>query len=679
MNAGKERTTTNERIAFDDAHCDKSGRPTMLGPRESEHWKSLVHHESDKWIHTLEELKDRFRSDMNENSNGGELMAVWSCVSGYCEALATHKEEYKRYKIFPIPIDALERLVKSEFWAKILDPAQATLPSDDTQKSLPSIQKRHRACVRAVANAVWDTAVNSSKKDEEHANSLYVCLRGKIDRKSIDCLGSSVATVAGVKLLQAKEMERAKQQQQQQQQQGDSSAGVGFVTSMLTLSEDHAYERHTIRVPTKEADSNIDILEGTCEVAIPGSTKRQKLKRACEIADTFRDKKACALLTPESSWLYMAPNPVVCSKVPMSLVPIIANINCNIRSKAPGSGSATKGSSLESRQLYRLKRELLWILYDEGAMEKFPFGILELGDCEGTVGSKRGEEWVISKSPLVEHREPIMRNEELFLEAIGICRRDYRDSQIYPYYYAGHYHKDAGGTHILPDNRNGENNSALYSNNEHRFADALQMYSEAARVSSKYRFDTGDCLQLNKHLTSVAALVYEDILTTKALSGKPQPRSWIHDSNARACCFWLLRFLDYLLFWEEWSSSASSKAGLTSKNPRFVEILQPSHKSFVGKLLQTFDSEVRNTVLDDFFLGQKPTFAEQEKQQQEQQQGTEALVVPVSKRLGNGTTLLAKSLRVAKIQIRDMDMVILDDNDYGSRRRVRSSKRRRQS
>ena len=239
MNAEKERTTTNERIAFDDAHCDKSIQPTMLGPQESEHWKSLIHHESDKWIHTLDELKDRFRSDMNENSNGGELMAIWSCVSGYSEALATHKEAYKRYSIFPIPIDALERLVKSEFWEKILDPAQATLPSDDTQKSLPAIHNRHRACVRAVANAVWDTAVNSSKKDEEHANSLYVCLRGKIDRKSIDCLGSSVATVAGVKLIQAKKMERAKQQQQQAE---DSSAIVGFVTSMLTLSEGEEFQ-----------------------------------------------------------------------------------------------------------------------------------------------------------------------------------------------------------------------------------------------------------------------------------------------------------------------------------------------------------------------------------------------------------------------------------------------------
>lgn len=646
MSAEKERTTSNERVAFDDG----AYQVIQQGPRDSEHWKSLVHQENDKWIHTLQELKDRFQSDVQSSKtseNGGELMAIWSCVSGYCEALATHKEETRRYSIFPIPMCALERLVKTEFWSRILDPAQESILSlDTTPSSLEAIQNRHRSRVRAVANGVWDAAVKSSKKDEEHANSLYVCLRGTIDRKSIDCLGSSVTTVAGVKLLQAKETKEG-----------------ADVISMLTLSEDHAYERHSIRLPKEEK-------EGTCEVAIPGSTKRQKDKRACEIKYTFIDKKACELLTPESSWLYMATNPVVCSTVPMSLVPIIANINCNI------SGSS-KGSSLESRQLYRLKRELLWILYDEGAMKKFPFGILELGDCEGIVGSKRGEEW-ISKSQLVEHSELIMKNEELFLEAIEICRRDYNDAQVYPYYYAayyyaGHYHKDAGGTDIQPDKGTENKNSIIYDN-EHRFVDALQMYSEAARVSSKYRFDTGDCLQLNKHITTVAALIFEDILAPALPPGKSQPRIprvWIHDSNAKGCCFWLLRFLDYLLHWEELSSSSSSKAGVTSKNPHFVEILQPSHKSFAGKLLQTFSKEVRSCALNDYFQEKKTTFSDKIGQGD-----NEASMVPVSRRL----TLLAKSLGAAKIQIRDRDLVILDEDDGdGSGRRGRSSKRRRQA
>ena len=197
-----------------------------------------------------------------------------------------------------------------------------------------------------------------------------------------------------------------------------------------------------------------------------------------------------------------------------------------------------------------------------------------------------------------------------------------------------------------------------------------------ARVTSKYRFDTGDCLQLNKHLTAVAPLIYEDILTTQpsASPDSPKnsrmPRTWIHDRNAKSCCFWLLRFLDYLLYWEEWSSSASAKVGLVSKNPRFVEILQPTHKSFVGKLLQTFSLGVRQSALDDYFAGNTPTVIGGTKKVQEPQ----PTKYTVSKRLASPSTLLAKSLRAQKVHIRDLELTILDDDDddaAGGRRKRR--------
>jgi len=422
-------------------------------------------------------------------------------------------------------------------------------------------------------------------------------------------------------------------------------------------------------------------LEGTCEVAIPGSTKRQKAKRACEIADTFKEKgpknAAAVLLTPENSWLYMATNPVVCQTTPMSLVPIVANINCNIASskQQPGKNStiSKKGISVESRQLYQLKRELLWILYDVGAMKSFPFGVMELGDCEQTVGSPRGEEWI--QSPLVSHNEAIMRNEELFLEAAQISREQYKDAQVYPYYYAGHYHKDAGEEQVEQEPNHGggnaiENKNKNSGDNEHRFVDALRMYSEAARVTSSYRFDTGDCLQLNKHLTTVAALIQEDILTSSCLEQqqqqqdrKQQPRQWIHTKNAISTCAWLLRFLDHLLHWEEGSLKAASAAGVTSKNPRFVEVLQGSHKFFVGKLLQTFDARVRMAALEDFFS------------QQEQQQQEGGSLAPRSKRLESPSCLLAKTLQKSKVNIRDIDLAIIDEDDGDTGRR----KRRRRS
>ena len=296
----KKKKKKNERLAFDDDDDDGNtaltltltsasvsssvALPKKFSPQKSRHWECLVHEEGDALIHSLEELKDRFSSDVGvsaapgqrkelsvatatiptttattdgrdgssmvrerrKRTTGGALMALWSCVAGYCEALSTHKDPTRRYRIFPVPIDALERLVQTEFRSKILAPAAAlalALASAETasnndvnaEAEADRHQASHRSVVRAVANAVWDSAVNSSKKDEEHANSLYVCLRGHIDHKSIDCLGSSVTTVAGLKVLQ-EEDEQQQKQQQQQQQQGDFRFRTR-ATSMLTLSE----------------------------------------------------------------------------------------------------------------------------------------------------------------------------------------------------------------------------------------------------------------------------------------------------------------------------------------------------------------------------------------------------------------------------------------------------------
>ena len=206
----QERLTSNQRISFDDevlpqqlsvdsSIATNSSMVKKPHPRDSKHWQSLVHRESDRWIHSLEELKDRFRSDLDANSSAGKssihggTMAFWSCVAGYCEALATHKET--RYEIFPIPIDALKRLARDEFETKILAVARASVEASDAvikncSKTENKYQQEvHRIKVRAVANAVWDTAVNSSKKDEEHANSvLHRFVEGRLPRVWVDAV-----------------------------------------------------------------------------------------------------------------------------------------------------------------------------------------------------------------------------------------------------------------------------------------------------------------------------------------------------------------------------------------------------------------------------------------------------------------------------------------------------------
>lgn len=348
------------------------------GPQESAHWKSLHHNvETDKLLLNMDDLTTYFKAAHSDTINDrSETLAIWSCVAGYCEALATHKTQL--YSIFPIPIDAIRRLVSVEFRSFLSDLKVDPSSSD------------HRDVVRTVANGIWQKAIPKPNiRDEIHANSLYACMRGQIDKKSIDCFGISVVTVAALHML-----------------------GVG--SSHLCLSEDHAYEIHESSTSST----------GTCEVAIPGNNKLSRSKRARGIEFTFeKTKLTTPHLTPETSWLYMALNPVICDTVEMTLVAVMGNINCTIEKKK-------NGFYLGSGQLYDMKRELLWILYDYGHMKRFPFGLLELGDCEEHRGSPRSSQWI----SVPDLDEPILVNEKLFLEAIDINRDQYDEAQVYPYY-----------------------------------------------------------------------------------------------------------------------------------------------------------------------------------------------------------------------------------------------------
>ncbi len=358
------------RVGFDDG----KDVPLLHPPHLSLHWQSLEHQESDRMIASMNDLKEVFESDLLQTTctDSGELLALWSCVAGYAESLATHKQQ--RYHIFPLPFEALQRLIRKEFTPKM-----------NFSSSIESTS--HREIVKTVANIIWShTLTKPNTRDEIHANSVYVWLRGRIDRKSLDCFGAALTTIAGCHIR-------------------------GLTSSLLALSEDHAYERHVLESGAI----------GTCEVAVPGTTKAAQAKRGREIAETFPKD---ALLTPQTSWLYMASNPVVCDSIPMMLVAVIANINCTIEKQQ------SNKKCLASGQLYDFKRDMLWILYDQGHMAKFPFGLLELGDCEEHRGSSRSEEWVkVDQIP-----ELILLNEKLYWDAIHINKKFYDEAQVYPYF-----------------------------------------------------------------------------------------------------------------------------------------------------------------------------------------------------------------------------------------------------
>ena len=199
----------------------EDGTDLLVHPRDSQHWTALPHNADDFLVNNSEELCRKLADALQDPQlerdvvYGATRMAFWSCLCGYTESLATHKED--RYSIFPIPFQALERLIQNEF-VPLVD--SITAPSNS-----------HRDTVRAISNALWaKVAPKSQVRDELHANSVYVVLRSHLDKKSLDCFGAALVTITACRLK--------------------------GLQSRLTLSEDHAYESSS---------------EGTCEVAIPGN------------------------------------------------------------------------------------------------------------------------------------------------------------------------------------------------------------------------------------------------------------------------------------------------------------------------------------------------------------------------------------------------------------------------
>jgi len=412
-------------------------KPTQ-NPRESPHWKALDHREGDRCIQNLPELKQVFSSDLEGVGAAPPRLALWSCLLGYCEALCTHRNPQSRHSVYPVPLDALQRLVDTEF-------APPSPPAEDT--SSPSTH-HHRAAAQAVSNWVWGkVASKANVKDEVHANSLYIALRGRIDGKSVDCFGAALVTVIGLRQL-------------------------GFEQSTLTLSEDHAYESHYK-----------DDCLCTCEVAIPGNTKAQKAKRGQETAKTFDSNKA-SQLTTETSWIYMGMAPVYCRTAPMILAAALANVNCMIETKQ-------RKMELNSEPLLLIKRELLWILKDGGHIDTFPFALCELGWSEEHCTSARGE--IMRSIPDLAPDVPVTTIESLYHEAIVCSQTRYHDRQVYPYCYMAYFHKDGGQTE------------------EYRFGVALKYFYHAARVASRYSYEWGDTLQLTKVMTKVSEFLVHEI------------------------------------------------------------------------------------------------------------------------------------------------------------------------
>ena len=628
-----------------------------------------------------DETEDINSSSISSNEQGLKnkyiLLAQWSCILGYCEAISTHSTT-PRYTLFPLPITQLQALVTNDF-LPLLDNARMSVTNTTNNVNKDAaIEKEtlHRRTVRAIANAIWKKAQknkkssNNSNRDELHANSLYTCLFGNIDNKSLDCFGITLLVVIGMNIL-------------------------GFTNSTLTLSEDHAYESHQLFNNDNDVNSRLECgsrsassmeycHRATCEVAISGTTKDIQTKRGQEISCTFAESKTKNGTSVDNSWLYMCKNPILCNNPCMILMAMIANMNCDIDKQKPITidSSSTK-SLLVSQSLYLLKRDMLWIMYDhasDNCIMRFPFALMELGECEEHVGSVRGMEWVDAFSEkkeevVVQSKNSssctvttksttmmILRNEKLFLDAIQISKSMYDDGQIYPYLYCAHYHRDAGRRECESDNE------------EYRLVESLRLYSEAARVASAYPYDTKDCMQLMKHFTTVSSLILVDILlastnastATTSTQNKNAARQWQRQDNAIAAATWLLGYFDFLLLWEEREENA------------FIEVLNIQHKSFFGKLFQHFVMDVRlaaMSIIHQFHEEENDDDVHMNKPVMDVITVDKLLYFkhPRSKRLSKDSVLIAALLK-EKVVICELEMAIPSSNeDQRSSRRSKKA------
>ena len=598
------------RIVYDDPSSN---------PKESLHWERIHNNSASKLLlNNHEELLQHFQRDVDSMKKSGnnkenyQTIALWSCVVGYCEALTTHKDATRRYNIFPIPLDSIQRLVNDEF-IPIINQAQDTVNNAKSDTTSDKGESIHRQTIRAVSNAIWKKAQNknSNMQDELHANSLYSCICGDVDKKSIDCFGAALLSVVGTNIL-------------------------GFDSS-LTLSEDHAYETHVDSVGSTNGCSS---QRSTSEVAIPGNTKAAQSKRGKDIVSTFEELKNDNI-TPETSWLYMHGNSVICDTPHMTLAAMFGNLNCDIdKQKVGGDGNKPH---IVSKPLYKIKRDMLWILYDTLCMSTFPFALMELAEAEEHLSSERGME-LIDATELLKSKGTIeiLKNEELFLQAIHISQTRYKDKQVYPYLYAAHYHRDAGRDD---------------QDEEYRLIESLRLYYQAARVASTYRYDTKDCMQLMKHFTTVSSLIVKDILLLQCDEGNTKaPRQWLKQDNLVAVITWLIGLLDSLLLWEE------------NEHKQFVEVLNVQHKHSFSKLCNLLPMKARAEAIT--------------KIHSQEEQSSVALAIteeellyfrsPRSKRLASGSLLLL-ALGKEKVVIREMEMVLPSvDNDGTRSRRKRA-------
>lgn len=269
------------------------------------------------------------------------------------------------------------------------------------------------------------------------------------------------------------------------------------------------------------------------------------LDETCEVTWHAKcNETKCGQPVPvdSDSWLYLHGNTMVCD-INLTIATLVSAMNLSV--------NATQ----DSHELAILQQQLLWILYDEGVLAKYPMALGNLADLEDIC------------MPFSVHRKTPL---ELFREAIESAQKNYNDCHIYPYTYLGGYHFRVG-----------------------QYKKALKLWSDAAQTIKKYNYSRDD-EEIYKEFSEIA----NDVILHIVKSASLDPNNGFTLLQDAECFAYLLRFYDGLCSWEEGSSTPVLHIGWTKPLVSIISKFPHSIRSQVA-IKVNVDDDSDSELVDD--------------------------------------------------------------------------------
>ncbi|CAD7078982.1 unnamed protein product [Hermetia illucens] len=298
---------------------------------------------------------------------------------------------------------------------------------------------------RLVIKRISDIIWNSLIRSSYKDRAHLQNLYSYLSGNKLDCFGVAFAVVAACQFL-------------------------GYRGVHLAISEDHAW--------VVFGKNRVETIEVTWH------GKGHEDKRGQDVLAGYESR----------SWLYLAGHPVICDRY-MEVAALVSSINPSLTLTS------------ECLELAELQQQLLWLLYDQKHLEKYPMMLGSLGEFEE-----------VSPSP----GRP--SSEELYAEATKSAQNYYKNHHVYPYTYQGGYY---------------------YRQNMYR--EAFASWANASDVIRLYKYSRDD-EEIYKEFLEIANETIPHVMKTE--SSGHSAKSILRDS---VCFANLLRFYDGICQWEEGS------------------------------------------------------------------------------------------------------------------------------